>query len=41
MGRRDESPEKKQKRAMIEEFLKEKPIKDGNTILAGYIRKKQ
>lgn len=32
MGRRDESPEKKRRRALIGEFLKENPIKDGNDI---------
>jgi len=32
MGRRNESPEKKRRRALIGEFLKENPIKDGNDI---------
>lgn len=32
MGRRDESPEKKRRRALIGEFLKENPIKEGNDI---------
>lgn len=32
MGRRDESPEKKRRRALIGELLKENPIKDGNDI---------
>lgn len=32
MGRRNESPEKKQRRALIDEFLKENPIKDANDI---------
>lgn len=32
MGRRNESPEKKRRRALIGEFLKENPIKDANDI---------
>jgi putative transposase len=32
MGRRNESPEKKQRRALIGEFLKENPIRDANDI---------
>ncbi|KNZ43462.1 IS256 family transposase [Acetobacterium bakii] len=32
MGRRDESPEKKRRRVLIGEFLKENPIKDGSDI---------
>lgn len=32
MGRRNESPEKKRRRALIGEFLKENPVKDGNDI---------
>lgn len=32
MGIRDESPEKKRRRALIGEFLKENPIKDGSDI---------
>lgn len=32
MGRRNESPEKKRRRALIGEFLKENPVKDSNDI---------
>jgi putative transposase len=34
MGRRNESPEKKRRRALIGEFLRENPIKDSNDINA-------
>jgi transposase-like protein len=32
MGRRNESPEKKRRRALIGEFLRENPIRDTNDI---------
>ena len=34
MGRRNESPEKKKRRALIAELLKDTPIKDGEDVNA-------